>query len=175
MAGEPPSRRVEGYLDDVHPDWVRGWAWRPEAPQEVVAVELLAASGEVVARTEARLHRADLDAAGKRDGRCAFELTLPEGGGGPFVLWAGREGGGEDGGLVLASAIEARPRLAVTPGPQGLAGASGVKGWLDQADADEIRGWCHAAEPFAAPVVLELVEDERGAGHHGGRPVAHPT
>src|ERR1700742_2940776 len=69
-SADPP---VEGCLDGLDHDRIRGWAWYPSAPDRVAEVELL--NGDtVLARTTAAGERADLEAAGKRGGQCAFEF-----------------------------------------------------------------------------------------------------
>ena len=152
--------RYEGHVDDLRAGWVRGWVWLPARPEEAVSVELVDAVGSVVAETGALLFRADLEQAGKRRGRCGFELVVPALAGGPFVLRA-RLSLAEGAGLVLATGIEAAPAEPVGAEPQRLSSSTGVVGWLDRADAEGLSGWCHPAKPFTTPVTLELVERDR--------------
>jgi len=75
---------VAGYCDGVKGDSVRGWAWRPEFPDEPVEIEMVV-DGVVVAKTVADLYRPDLRAVGIGHGRYGwrFALELPAGASGP--------------------------------------------------------------------------------------------
>ncbi len=152
--------RHEGYVDDLQPGWVRGWIWLPDQPAYAVLVELVDSAGVILARTDAQLFRADLQHAGKRRGRCGFELVIPAVTSGPLTLRA-KLPAADGGSLVLAEGIESAPLEPVSGGSQRLSSSTGVVGWLDGADADGVRGWCHAADPFMPPVELELVEGDK--------------
>ena len=152
--------RYEGYVDDLRPDWIRGWAWMPELPDETARVELVDRSGAIIAEIGALLFRADLEHAGKRRGQCGFELGVPAGATGPLTLRA-RQPQASGNWLTLAEGIEPAPAEPISVSPQRLSSSTGVVGWLDHADSERFSGWCHAAEPFTPPVTLELVQAER--------------
>lgn len=153
--------RFEGYVDDLQPGRVRGWVWLPDRPGDVAAAELVDSMGAVVAATPAELFRADLEAAGKRRGRCGFELAIPASENAPLALRA-RLPGANGPALMLAEGIApTAPAAAPDANPGRLSSVTGVVGWIDRADADGISGWCHAAAPFLPPVALELVEGDR--------------
>ncbi|AWK90292.1 N-acetyltransferase (plasmid) [Azospirillum thermophilum] len=70
---------LEGYLEDVGRQ-VAGWVWLPAEPGRRLRVTVLFDDGcglRLRAETVADLHRADLEAAGKGDGRYGFTLPLP--------------------------------------------------------------------------------------------------
>ena len=153
----PQPAVLKGYVDEAGPAYVAGWAWAPDQPAEIVFVELVGPTGEVAARGQASRFRADLEAAGKRGGRCAFKLVLPSEAAGPFTLRAVLLS--EDGeALILADGVPGR-----TPEPQSSAFpfrfVDGIKGYLDGADERAINGWCHTDRPFGEPVTLQLIED----------------
>jgi glycosyltransferase involved in cell wall biosynthesis len=67
----------EGHLDRVENGRVFGWLWQSDRPNDPVSVDLYI--DDVCAQTIlASLYRADLEIAGKGNGRHAFELSLPE-------------------------------------------------------------------------------------------------
>jgi peptidoglycan/xylan/chitin deacetylase (PgdA/CDA1 family) len=68
---------LEGWHDRTDDDVIAGWAFDARAPERVVAVDLYDGD-DCFARVDAGSFRADLLAAGKGDGRHAFELPLPE-------------------------------------------------------------------------------------------------
>ena len=150
--------RYEGQVDDLRSDWVRGWVWIPDDPSQIVTVEILDSAGFVLARTDAALFRGDLEEAAKRDGRCGFELSFSVAAIGPLTLRA-RLVAVDAVGIVLARIDGAAPETVENL--QSLSSATGVVGWLDRADAEGFVGWCHAAEPFMAPVTLELMEGDQ--------------
>lgn len=80
MPARSPTRAgaLEGHLDRIENAWVLGWAWHSGRPGAPVEVEVLL-DGEIVLRAPAAQYRADLERAGKGEGRHAFQLALPEG------------------------------------------------------------------------------------------------
>lgn len=72
---------VEGYLDLVTREHLEGWVWAPQAPSHRFEVSA-ALHGVPLASGQASLYRADLERAGKGDGRyhykLHFERPLPE-------------------------------------------------------------------------------------------------
>jgi len=105
----PAPSRVEGYLERAEPGLVAGWAWMPDEPEAVVAVDVLV-GGKPVARLAADRFRADLQRAGRGTGRYGFQFT-----GLSVFLDAGREAVAvrvAEGGADLAGS----PRLIEAPG-----------------------------------------------------------
>ena len=149
---------VEGFLDETGPERLWGWVWSPERPEAAALVSVTAQSGALVAQASATSFRGDLQSAGKRDGYCGFSVVLPTQGG-PFRVVASFSGL-EAEGFVLAEAIAGQDAY-VADEPGRLSAGGGIIGFLDQADAAEISGWCHGPEPFRPPVVLQLVEEGR--------------
>lgn len=75
-ATQEPSTAYEGHLDTFGPDFITGWAFDARSPGRRVAVEVLG-DGVPLAQGLAEHRRADLVAAGKGDGGCAFKLPVP--------------------------------------------------------------------------------------------------
>jgi phytanoyl-CoA hydroxylase len=65
----------EGYVDRIEDGWVAGWAFCSFSPDEPVDVQL-SLDGTVIGTWTADLYRPDLEAAGKGNGRHAFEIAL---------------------------------------------------------------------------------------------------
>jgi len=66
----------QGVLDGVGPV-VTGWAWLPADPLRRLCVEILF-DRTLLVETRADRYRADLEAAGKGDGRHSFAVPVPE-------------------------------------------------------------------------------------------------
>ncbi|HVQ39678.1 MAG TPA: phytanoyl-CoA dioxygenase family protein [Pyrinomonadaceae bacterium] len=76
MSHAKHSEGFDGFIDHVDEDFVVGWAWNPKLPSAPIELEGRI-DGVVFSRWEAGLYRADLEQAGKGDGRHAFEISLP--------------------------------------------------------------------------------------------------
>ncbi len=65
----------EGFVDEILPTRISGWAWDPDRPdlRPEVRIEI---DGVVVARTIADIYRPDLLASGKGDGKYGFTAKL---------------------------------------------------------------------------------------------------
>ncbi len=162
MSDTPSSApaRIEGFADETQGAAVRGWAWIPEQPERAVRVDLLDRAGAVVASGRAVHFRGDLRDAGKRDGACAFDLSLEPDAAGPFQLLAVDEAGGA-GSLVLAERVHGPAYVDARLQPLRFGGETEVVGWIERADAQGVTGWAHWPEPFVTPPTLQLVEDGR--------------
>jgi cephalosporin hydroxylase len=145
---------VEGRVDRCSFALVAGWAWFPEQPSRAAVVEIVV-DGAVVASGPAETHRIDLKLAGKRDGNCAFEISL-EGviaadakasatvrvvGGGdlegsPFELDPDLESARDASGQTLDD-----DTTALTGVPQTLGGDTGVVGYLEFCGPELVSGW----------------------------------
>lgn len=68
--------RYEGFVDHFTYGRITGWAYAAERPDDAVDIEVWL-DGRVIARTTADGFRADLLAAGKGNGRHAFEIEWP--------------------------------------------------------------------------------------------------
>lgn len=67
----------EGYIDHVQDTSVCGWAWQQDRPDEPISIDLYV-DGEHQTSTIAAGFRADLQEAGKGNGRHAFQIRLPD-------------------------------------------------------------------------------------------------
>src|SRR3954454_18001085 len=68
--------RLEGAIDRIEDGWILGWASNREYPSERLCLRVRL-DGRQVAALTADMYRADLEHAGKGDGRHAFEVELP--------------------------------------------------------------------------------------------------
>jgi hypothetical protein len=66
----------EGHLDRIENGLIFGWAWRQNIQHEPISVDLYV-DGTQENKTEAALYRADLEIAGKGNGRHAFQIRVP--------------------------------------------------------------------------------------------------
>ena len=158
----PLSPLLEGVVDGISNHTVRGWAWLDDALATVVHIEIHA--GETLLGCgEADMFRADLAAAGKRDGRCGFSIPLdppPPRGTELRVTAVGGERRQQLLGSPLHTAQEAalpsEPAADILPLPIGT---TELEGSLDQCGPLQIRGWAHWLDGSSRPVTLSLHED----------------
>ena len=78
-AGGAPGP-VEGWIDDIADGHVTGWAIDTQHPEMPVWLDIWSGAAKL-GTVLACEHRADLEAAGKGTGRCAFTFALPAGAG----------------------------------------------------------------------------------------------
>jgi hypothetical protein len=71
-----PSIRFEGFVDGIHHGKILGWVRDQLAPTRRLSV-VLKDGGADLFTVLAEKHRADLERAGKGDGRHGFEVPLP--------------------------------------------------------------------------------------------------
>jgi O-antigen biosynthesis protein len=74
-AHELSARFGNGFLDQVTPTHISGWAWDPETPDQPVLVEILDGA-ERLAVVEANQFRPDVRDAGLGQGYCGFALSF---------------------------------------------------------------------------------------------------
>jgi len=67
---------LRGYVDDIGPRCIVGWARDTHAPEAPVCLDIYA-GGKLLGRTLANLYREDLAQAGLGSGRHAFKFELP--------------------------------------------------------------------------------------------------
>lgn len=159
-----PSRLLEGVVDGISNHTVHGWAWLDDDDSRPVRVEIR--SGQTLLGSgEASLFRADLAAAGKRDGHCAFAIALdppPS----PDTLLSAVAVDGERVQPLLGSPLSSGPpttelpQAAVDILPLPISTAQ-LEGSLDQCGPQRIRGWVRWRDGSARPVELSLHEGER--------------
>jgi cephalosporin hydroxylase len=163
------SPPMEGAVDGLAGDTVHGWACigdstdHPHLRVEVRSGDVVLASGH------AQAFRADLAAAGKRDGHCAFAIklaSLPPPGASLTVSAVTASGARHDlpgSPLTVPASSGARTAAGseqadVLPLPMGTAQ---VRGSLDQCGPLRIRGWAHWLDATNAPLTLSLCESDR--------------
>jgi len=110
---EPDAAPVRGFLDQVSPTAISGWAARENGAGEPLTVDLWDGP-RVIASVVAEDHRRDLEKSGVRGGRAGFAIRTPREllDGRPHWIWATAAGTAlRRSPLVLSSAS----RPAVTP------------------------------------------------------------
>ena len=158
---------IEGWVDSCVQGIVRGWAWRPAAPRDPVAIEILV-DGAVVGEGVARLQRADLELTGK--GACAFEIAFEFGrlaGPKAEAIVRAKDGAALLGSPVsvdveaLKSRLTAGVDLPFSHVPAPFDGDADLGGALDEVGPDWIAGWALDREDPSLPVTLEFWEAGR--------------
>src|SRR5574337_302286 len=132
-AGPSASPLLEGVVDGVSNHTVYGWAWLDDGGSSPVRVDVHA-DGSLLGSGEANRFRPDLAAAGKREGHCAFAITLEP----PPTP-----------GTAAAD---------ILPLPIGTAQ---LEGSLDQCGPRLVRGWVRWLDGSSHPVMMSLREGER--------------
>jgi phytanoyl-CoA hydroxylase len=159
----PPasSSAFDGHVDTIHDGWVLGWAWSKDQPLDPIEIRVLLDDDEI-GRVLAALYRADLERAGKGNGRHAFQVQLPDGidGGSHTVRVVGPDGRDLTG-SPAQMAVGARPETpadritragAQYDSPFGglwpdLSNADAViagkraLGWISDQEAELLRAW----------------------------------
>lgn len=161
-----PSHTPEGVVDGLSGQTLRGWAWIPgevEAPPLRVEVR---DNDQLLGQANAADFRADLAAAGKRDGHCGFAIKLeplPASGtvlsvtamcngvshvlaGSPYVIQA-----------PTPIHISTKPAVDVFPLPIH---APQLHGSLDQVGPVLIRGWARWLNNDRQSPTLALYEND---------------
>jgi cephalosporin hydroxylase/glycosyltransferase involved in cell wall biosynthesis len=167
---ETPSRptdseRLEGVVDDLKGDALLGWAWSAQPGQPPLRIEVRV-DQVLIGSGEAALFRADLAAAGKREGHCGFAIALDRRPAPGAVLQVLAIGPSQTLELVGSPFTVATPRPAqlgtaitdVLPLPLGSAR---LHGSLDQCGPTTIRGWARWLDGTGRPATLSLHEGER--------------
>jgi phytanoyl-CoA hydroxylase len=108
----------EGYVDADTSDWLSGWVWDRQRPNEPIAIEVYV-DGRRAATAVADLYRPDLEAAGKGDGRHAFRIPLP-----PLLA----DGGAHGVEVRAAESGASLPRSGSAP-PAAVPAGGGLEAW----------------------------------------------
>ena len=152
---------AEGVLDGISGDRVLGWAWHPSHPDMDAVVELVAGD-QLVATAIAALAREDLKAAGKRNGRCGFEIPMdsrfPVHV--PMVVRMRLTDGTYTlpGGPVVLDGTPAPPMPTRFSVP--LNHRHEIVGHLDEFGPEVVRGWVWYNDPKQGPVSVSLRDGE---------------
>jgi cephalosporin hydroxylase len=155
---------VEGVVDGLANGLLRGWAWFPGSPDASARVAIHS-DGKLLAEVDATAFRADLAAAGKRAGQCAFELalrSLPGLGSTISVTVETPDGARELAGspLTVPESLCASRSVAtpdVLPLPMSTVR---LRGSLDACGPTRIRGWAFWLDDRQRPVTLRLLEGD---------------
>ena len=74
----PRVGALRGYIDEVGPGLIKGWAQHVDHPEVPVCLDIVA-GGELIGQVVANRYRADLEAAGHGSGRHGFAFVVPAG------------------------------------------------------------------------------------------------
>jgi hypothetical protein len=77
-ATEQPALTLRGYVDEIAPRRIAGWAQNIQHPEAPVCLDILA-GGHLIGQVLANRYRNDLAAAGLGSGRHGFEFIPPAG------------------------------------------------------------------------------------------------
>jgi cephalosporin hydroxylase len=145
----------EGRLDLIDPHRVAGWCWFPTRPDLILRIRVRAGAA-IVGEGFADQYRVDLKP--KRDGRCAFDFSIPS-------LWEARVT------TVVVELEDGRPlplgEFQVPPCPPTVFTAEGgqwprrllgVDGYIESF-GERIQGWV-APIDHGPPLVLSICEGE---------------
>jgi cephalosporin hydroxylase len=157
-----PPTLLEGVVDGLDGTVLRGWACSSDHRQAPLQIEIHAGDA-CIGRGEASVFRADLGAAGKRDGHCAFAITLDPPPPAGTVLTVTASAGSQPqplsgSPLVVPEAVTPSPPIQpvdVLPLPLHL---THLQGSLDQCGPGSIRGWARWTHDSSRPVMLALHE-----------------
>src|SRR5438132_7589764 len=176
-----PARPLHGYIDEVKPTGIKGWAWNPQRPSERIRLELI--EGDVrLATAIANEDRPGLVLSGIGDGRHGFSIVLDperlsagihilhlrstdtgsEVPGSPIMF----QGAAEPAELADAATEQlVLPEIAAeepdaVPEPAGALVEGSLRSNIDYADWSGIKGWIwDSTEPEKA-VALELLDGD---------------
>ena len=155
---------LEGVVDGLTGNVLRGWACRREAAASPLRVEV--SSNEIpLGSAAATMFRADLAAAGKGNGHCAFAVTLdpmPEAGAMLTVTAVGNNGAQPLIGSPFTMpdhdpTVASTGHADILPLPIGLAR---LQGSLDQCGPDRLHGWVRWLDGTHVSPVLSLHEGD---------------
>ncbi|CAM5234983.1 hypothetical protein RLIN73S_05379 [Rhodanobacter lindaniclasticus] len=156
-----PSDAMEGVVDGLSGPLLRGWACRRGKDQPPLHIEVR--NGEVLLGTGcATEFRADLAAAGKREGHCAFAIALdpPPSAGSILCVTAL--------GAHLVGSPYVVPESPVTDDASRFTDvlplpiqAARLHGSLDQCGPATVRGWARWLDGSTPPPTLALHEGNR--------------
>ena len=155
---------VEGVVDGLANGVLRGWAWFPGSPDTSTRVAIR--SGDrLLAEVDATAFRADLAAAGKRGGHCAFEVALRAlpGLGAEITVSVETPAGVRQlaGSPLTVPASRGASRIVATPDVLPLPMSTArLRGSLDACGPSRIRGWAFWLDDRQQPVTLRLLEGD---------------
>lgn len=156
---------IEGIVDGLSGNVLRGWAWIPGESDQVARIEVCAGS-QLVGSGDADALRPDLVMAAKRGGYCAFSIVLnplPDAGTTLDVTAVGRRTTQTLTGspVMVSPSAQSTSSFAgadILPIPLGL---SQLQGSLDQCGPDRIRGWLRWTDGTNMSPTLVLREGAR--------------
>ena len=176
-----PARPLHGYIDEVKPTGIKGWAWDPQTPSERIRLELT--EGEVrLATAIANEDRPGLVLSGIGDGRHGFSIALD-----PELLSAGIhilhlrstdtgsevpgspvmfQGAAEPAELADAATEQlVLPEIAAeepdaVPEPAGASVEGSLRSNIDYADWGGIKGWIWDPTEPDKTVTIELLDGD---------------
>jgi cephalosporin hydroxylase len=160
-----PSETIEGAVDGLTGNTLHGWAWIHGEGQSGLCVQVHA-NDVLLGSGEAKTFRADLAAAGKRDGHCAFAITLEPLPAPGTRLTVTAVGTGKAQQLTASPfSIPEPPVLATVPPTTDVLplpiGTTRLQGSLDQCGPASVRGWVRWVDGTSRSPTLSLHEGDR--------------
>ncbi len=149
---------MEGHVDGWDAGYLRGWAWSPDTPEEVVTVDILSETGEVLASTIANIFRGDLANAGKRHGSCSFFVAVPGSGRGQVRIFARL---GDERSELAGSPLDRPIDAPTSTFDNRLSDNTALEGYLDEVGPHHLRGWVHDGSFLGPAINLEVIENGR--------------
>jgi len=156
---EPPACEVEGVVDIISGNVVKGWARFMDDRPEHLSIEVRTGDA-LVGSGVANLFRADLAAASKKDGHCAFNITLDWLPDDDTELTVVAIGNGLAYSLVVSQTNAAMPTSSIDILPLPI-GTARLQGSLDQCGPRLIRGWIRQLDGNGGSLMLALHEGDR--------------
>jgi cephalosporin hydroxylase len=158
---------IEGTVEGIAGNTLRGWAWMPGHPDEAVSIEVRV-NDALIATVDCNLFRTDLADAQKRSGYCAFEVPVDSGAlsgkSVEVIARARQKRQALPGGSLRISAAATAPiqpdRSPVSVLPIPIV-AESLTGFLDQCGPDRVRGWAHRTNGIDKPLVFSLCESDQ--------------
>lgn len=159
------SETIEGVVDGLTGNTLRGWAWLHDDGQSHLRVQVHA-DDVLLGSGDARIFRADLAAAGKRDGHCAFAITLdPLPTPGASLTVTAASGTKTQPLTGSPFSVPMPPVMAATPPVTDVLplpiGTASLQGSLDQCGPVSLRGWVRWLDGTNRSPILSLHEGDR--------------
>ncbi|WP_128546998.1 PA14 domain-containing protein [Larkinella soli] len=161
----PSGGAYEGFLDGADCGSIGGWVYDRHQPDAPLTVEVLA-NGQVVATVPAATYRADLQNAGKGNGRHGFSLEPPANlkTGQPQTISVRVAGTGfsltnSPRTITCAGSGSSTPSPPTNPPPSTSTNPLGgnYEGFFEGADCGSVGGWVYDRNSPNTPLTVELL------------------
>lgn len=144
---------MQGHVDSVMRDRIKGWAWDPAEPDSPVLLRVYD-NGRPIGEIIADQFREGLKEAGIGNGSHAFDWKIP-GGLSPARSHTILVRGLSDGWLLPGSETVLEPAVIRTCGPDNR----GMQGHVDSVTGDRIEGWAWDPAEAGTAVLLRVYDN----------------